>query len=123
MRLNIDNYPVFVRVGYFDHERLHGQEVLISLQMNLPGTAKSFASDALDKTVDYGSVIQEIDRCLRYQEAKLVETLLGRLGEHLLACFPLADNIDLKIEKRVLPGHIGRGGKVSLSHLFQRETL
>ena len=87
MKINIVRYPVFMRLGYFVGERIRGQEVLVSLLVELLKPKEGIGDD-LEKTTDYGRILEVVDRTLANKEMKLVETAVEKTGAMLLECFP-----------------------------------
>lgn len=121
MRINIAHYPVFMRIGYYIGERIRGQDVYVSLVVRL-STVEGGVQDNLENTSNYAKILEMVDWTLRDQEMKLIETAVERLGTALLEAFPQIHDVDVTIEKPILPDDIGRGAKVSVSCGFQRSA-
>ena len=119
MKIHIEKYPVFMKLGYFVGERIRGQEVLVSLEVELK-KEKSF-QDELELTTDYGKILEKVDLILRDKEMKLIETAVEKTGEDLLKHFPQINRLHVHIEKPLLPDGIGRGSRVSVSENFSRD--
>lgn len=120
MNIHIQNYPVFIRLGYFEEERLCGQEALVSLDLNL-GKIPGIVSEDLAKTTDYGKILEKIEEVLAYKEIRLLEAAVEILGEALLRSFSQVKSVRIHIEKCVLPKGVGKGAKISASEFFSRE--
>lgn len=119
MKINIVRYPLFMRLGYFVGERIRGQEVLVSLVVELP-KRKEGIGDNLENTTDYSKILEVLNLTLGDKEMKLVETAVERTGAVLLDRFPQISKVHVTIEKPVLPDGVGRGAQVSVSSEFQR---
>ncbi len=119
LRINIAKYPVFMKIGYYVGERIRGQEVLVSLTVELVKPSFDIC-DNLEKTTNYAEILEKVDATLRDKEMKLIETAVENLGQALLEAFPQIANVNLTIEKPILPDGIGRGARVSVSCDFKR---
>ena len=119
MNLQIQNYPVFVRIGHFPQERLQGQNILISLDIELPPLPESVD---LDATVDYCHIFSLINDLLKDQEIYLLETAVNRLGRGLLSRFSQLKKVCVTIEKPILPEGVNRGARICLSETFQGDS-
>lgn len=120
MNIHIEKYPVFMKLGYYVGERIRGQDVLISLNVELMPLQKNI-NDDLENTTNYAQILEVIDHTLRDQEMKLIETAVEKLGAVLLEIFPQIQTLNLSIEKPILPDGIGRGARVSVSCQFDRK--
>ena len=123
MRIELIDDPVFIKIGCFKEERLHGQEVLVTLNATLASDLTPGLSDELERTVDYGSIIQSIDSVLKDREFHLIETAVTMLGLRLLEVFVGLSDVDLIIEKRILPFGIAKGARVRAHETFSRGNL
>ena len=117
MFIEIDNYPVFVRLGWFESERKTGQEIVVSIKAKL---AKLPEKDSLADTIDYAELLSTIDATLQDQEIYLLETAVRILSEGILASFAGLTEIETVIEKRILPGAIAKGGTIKVRHQLTR---
>jgi dihydroneopterin aldolase len=120
MLITIERYPVFIKLGHFPRERILGQEVFVSLEVELAPHLAAVMQDNLDETVDYAMLLATIDRELARQEIKLVETAVIRVGNALLALSPLIVAVEVRLEKPVLPEGMNKGARVSVAHRFVR---
>lgn len=121
MNIHIEKYPVFMKLGYYVGERIRGQDVLISLDVELMHSHKHIQDD-LENTTNYAQILEVIDHTLRDQEMKLIETAVEKLGTVLLKTFLQIQTLHLAIEKPILPDGIGRGARVSVSCKFERKS-
>ena len=121
MEIHIQQYPVFMRLGYYSMERLMGQEVLVSLDVELGDFYLEHADEDLGHSLDYGKIIAMIEEVLLNREIKLVETAVASLGNALMNKFDSIKLLRVLIEKPILPNGLGKGAKVSVSHTFKRQ--
>ena len=122
MKIHIQQYPVFMRLGYYSMERLMGQEVLVSLDVELGNLYLEHAFDDLAYSIDYGKIIGTIEEVLLNRELKLVETAVASLGNALMNKFDGIQNLQVLIEKPILPDGLAKGAKLSISHSFKRHA-
>lgn len=115
--LEILDFPVYVRVGVFDNERLHGQQVLISTRLHIDDGRIDWNSDEISKTVDYGQIARVIESGLRARSFRLVESIVEEVGLLLCEHFNNCHLIEVTVEKRMLPKGLS-GAKVRLSKSF-----
>jgi len=120
MKINILRYPVFMRLGYYVGERIRGQEVLVSLLVDLLKPEKGIGDD-LENTTNYAHILEVIDLTLADKEMKLVETAVEKTGAALLEHFTQISRVHVTIEKPILPDGIGKSAQISISSEFQRE--
>ncbi|MFK7872231.1 MAG: dihydroneopterin aldolase [Oligoflexales bacterium] len=113
--LEIERYPIFVRIGHYAQERLQGQEVLVSIVAELPTLPEHIE---LEDTVDYSHIFALMDDLLKDQDVYLLETAVNRLGVGLCAAFSMLKHLRVTIEKPVLPDGLNRGARVSISEVF-----
>ncbi|NRA45176.1 MAG: dihydroneopterin aldolase [Oligoflexales bacterium] len=121
MEIHIQQYPVFMRLGYYSMERLMGQEVLVSVDAELGDLYLEHADDDLGNSIDYGKIIGMIEQVLLNREIKLVETAVASLGNAMMHRFESIQCLRVLIEKPILPNGLGKGAKVSVSHSFDRK--
>jgi dihydroneopterin aldolase len=120
MRITIEKYPVYVKIGHFARERLVGQELLVSLAVDLLPQDFASMADELEATLDYSQLFAAIDRELAHHEIKLLESAVLRLGQQLLQSFEVIAAVEVRIEKPVLPHGLNKGARVSIAHSFCR---
>jgi dihydroneopterin aldolase len=66
--------------GVFEHEREQGQRFVIDLTLGLD-TAPAAASDDLQDTVDYGSLVGAVTNAVETDPVDLIETLAQRIAD------------------------------------------
>jgi dihydroneopterin aldolase len=122
-KIEIIDYPVFIKLGCFSSERLHGQEVLISLTAWLKQGNEPGVSDCLDNTLDYGILMSFISEKYSYASINLIETILNDLGECITSKYDEIDRLEVSVEKTILPESIAKGGRVRISGEFSRKKI
>lgn len=66
--------------GVLEHERREGQRFVIDLTLGLD-TRSAAASDDLQETVDYGSLVGQVKAAVESDPVDLIETLAERVAE------------------------------------------
>ena len=82
-RISIRDLKVQAHVGVSEAERSKPQTLSISIEIETDLSGAS-ASDRLEDTIDYGVVAEEAARLARESEARLLETVAGKIAEHVL---------------------------------------
>jgi 7,8-dihydroneopterin aldolase/epimerase/oxygenase len=77
--LTISGIECFGHHGVFDVERRDGQRFVIDLTLGLD-TAPAAASDDLQDTVDYGSLVGAVKAAVERDPVDLIETLAARIA-------------------------------------------
>jgi dihydroneopterin aldolase len=72
------------RHGVFEHERVHGQDFVVDVVLQVD-TRAAAASDDLADTVDYGAVAQRVHEIVAGEPVDLIETLADRIAAACLA--------------------------------------
>ncbi|MDP1712789.1 MAG: dihydroneopterin aldolase [Candidatus Nanopelagicaceae bacterium] len=88
--------------GVFDHERENGQEFLVDISLNLD-LRKAAGSDAVDDTVDYGSVCNLVLSAIVGPPVALIEKLASQIADLLLTNFSLLDSVVVVVHKPQAP--------------------
>ncbi|MEJ7795993.1 MAG: dihydroneopterin aldolase [Nocardioides sp.] len=78
-QLSISGIECFGHHGVFDHERRDGQVFVIDLTLGLD-TRPAAASDDLQDTVDYGSLVAQVKTAVESDPVDLIETLAQRVA-------------------------------------------
>ena len=82
--LTITGVECFAHHGVFDFERRAGQTFVIDLTLGLD-TAPAAASDDLQDTVDYGSLVARVKAAVESDPVDLIETVAQRISDVCLA--------------------------------------
>jgi 7,8-dihydroneopterin aldolase/epimerase/oxygenase len=77
--LTISGIECFGHHGVLDHERRDGQVFVIDLTLGLD-TRSAAASDDLQDTVDYGSLVAQVKTAVESDPVDLIETLARRVA-------------------------------------------
>ncbi len=98
-RARVEGLVVQVRCGATDEERATPQP----LRVNLSYLYEAWEGDDLYRTVDYGTVIEEVAKLLEREEFQLLETGAQMVGKHVLGEFPPIRKVTVTITKLRLP--------------------
>ncbi|WP_310526670.1 dihydroneopterin aldolase [Nocardioides sp.] len=82
--LTITGVECFAHHGVFGFERTDGQTFVIDLTLGLD-TAPAAASDDLQDTVDYGSLVARVKAAVESDPVDLIETVAQRISDVCLA--------------------------------------
>jgi dihydroneopterin aldolase len=77
--ITITGIEVYARHGVFDFERREGQTFVIDLSIGVD-TRPAAASDDLQDTVDYGSLVTAAKAAVERDPVDLIETLAERIS-------------------------------------------
>ena len=121
--IQIENYPVFMKIGCFKEEQLAGQDVLVSMTLDVGSMHQVGKMDEVSHTVNYADVMTTVDHLLVNKSVALIEKAVLILGEGILASFPRVSSTEISITKNRIPGGITKGASVSVSESFSRENL
>ncbi|MFZ2227602.1 MAG: dihydroneopterin aldolase [Candidatus Nanopelagicaceae bacterium] len=100
--IEIKGIRAFGYHGVFDHEREDGQEFLVDISLNLD-LRKAAQSDAVEDTVDYGSVSNLVLGAIVGPPVSLIETLASQIADLLLSNFRLIDSVVVVVHKPHAP--------------------
>lgn len=84
----IKGLKIQTTIGFYEWEKQIKQTLVIDLVMgwDIKPAAKD---DALDKTLDYAAISQEIEAFANQHPVDLLETLAQRLADHLISSYHL----------------------------------
>lgn len=107
--IEIRGLRVPTHLGWPDEERAREQTVSIDLSLHCD-LSKAAVSDDLADTVDYDSLIREVDDLVRSSKSRLVEHLAEEIA-NLISRYRVVDRVTVEIHKieLELPG-IDMGG-------------
>ena len=100
-RILIENLELSSHIGVPDDERASAQRLTVSLVLE-PIRGFSDLGDALENTVDYFRVCEEVKALALAHPRRLIETLAGDIATHLLARFALRA-VEVELRKYILP--------------------
>ena len=122
--IKISDYPVFVRLGCFESERVAGQEVLVSLVLDLGPRGQGLArTDDISSTLDYAAALVAVDCLIANKAINLIESAVAIIGFGLLREFPSIFELDVTITKRRIPSGLAKGAIIAVSEHFLRSEL
>ena len=99
--IHLNNFKVYAYHGVRKQEQVVGNEYIINLKIkvSLENAAKS---DLLKETISYANICQEIHTVMR-SPAQLLEHVAYKIANHLLATFPIIEELQIKLDKRNPP--------------------
>jgi dihydroneopterin aldolase len=74
----------FGRHGWYEHERVDGQEFVVDVALSVD-TRAAAASDDLADAVDYGVLASDVVALVEGEPVRLLETLAQRVADRCLA--------------------------------------
>ncbi len=87
--------------GVFDAERRDGQEFVIDLVVRLP-LGPAAQGDALERTVHYGELAEQVVAAVERDPVDLIETLAERIADVALS-FPATREVVVTVHKPSAP--------------------
>ena len=87
--------------GVFEHERQNGQEFVIDVTVWLD-IAAAASSDDLDRTINYGTLAEEVVASVERDPVDLIETVAERIAAVVLA-YPAAERTRVTLHKPSAP--------------------
>ena len=100
-RIVIDSLELSAFIGVPAAERAAAQRLTVNLVLE-PIRDFSALGDALENTVDYFRVCEEVKALALARPRRLLETLAGDIATHLLARFALRA-VEVELRKYILP--------------------
>lgn len=88
--------------GYYEHERLEGNQFEVDLVFSLDLSAAA-KSDDLDQTLDYQAAEAVVRDIMHGSPVKLIETLTYRIGNRLFETFPAVEKLEVRVRKKDPP--------------------
>ncbi|MGH3357940.1 MAG: dihydroneopterin aldolase [Nocardioidaceae bacterium] len=83
-RISVNGIRAHGRHGVLAHERRDGQQFVVDLVLALDAGPAAEADD-LSRTVDYGSLTQEVHDAITSEPVDLIETLAQRIADLVLS--------------------------------------
>ena len=81
--LRVTGIECFAHHGVFEHERREGQRFVIDLTLGVD-TRAAAATDDLQETVDYGSLVAKVKAAVESDPVDLIETVAQRVVDECL---------------------------------------
>ena len=99
--IEIKRLKVSTHIGVPDEERAEAQALWITVRL-VPSQGFDHLSDAIEHTIDYQAVADQLTALAAEKPRKLIETLATEAADLLLGGYPL-DEAFIRIEKQILP--------------------
>ncbi|MDX1639729.1 MAG: dihydroneopterin aldolase [Balneolaceae bacterium] len=97
-RLLIKGLAYRARHGYYEEERLEGNDFEVDLEFTL-NLEEAARSDELGKTLNYEEAELIVREVMEGPSRNLIETLVFSIGENLFGQFPEVDRLEVKVRK------------------------
>ncbi len=107
--------------GVFAHEKRDGQPFITDVVLHLDADPAA-ATDDLQLTANYGAVAETIVSMVTGEAFDLIETLSVRMGEKILAEFPILNAVEVTVHKPKAPIQVPFGD-VSITIFRSRENV
>jgi dihydroneopterin aldolase len=78
--LSVKGIECFAHHGVFDFERREGQTFVVDLVLGLD-TRRAAASDDLEETVNYGTLVMDVKAAVERDPVDLIETVVQRIAD------------------------------------------
>ncbi|MDG6773756.1 dihydroneopterin aldolase [Thiomicrorhabdus sp. ZW0627] len=85
-------------IGIYEWERQNRQPLIFDIEMQLP-IGKAAKSDAIEDTVDYKQVSDEVLELVEESRYELLESLVEAICEHIFSHHSAVRKIRLKVSK------------------------
>jgi FolB domain-containing protein len=108
-KITIVDLEVFYCVGVPDEERAKPQRLLVTVEMSLDFTS-AIASDRVERTINYQTVVDELSQFGEGRSWKLIEKLASNIADLVLAKYT-PDAVMVEVKKFSIP----QAGFVSVS--------
>ncbi|ABG50124.1 MAG: dihydroneopterin aldolase [Trichodesmium sp. St16_bin4-tuft] len=109
--ISITGIRCYGYIGFFPEEKVLGQWFEVDLTLGLDLTAAS-KSDALEDTVDYGSIVNTVQKLVKQSKSALLEKVANTIATDILQQ-RLVQNVKVRLTKLAAPIP-DFGGKVTI---------
>jgi dihydroneopterin aldolase len=89
-------------MGVSDAERATPQELVVAVDLELPGTLYP-AADELARAADYAEIVRMTDDAAREQPYRLLESFAHRVARRLGERWPAAERVRVAVTKAAVP--------------------
>lgn len=100
--IKIENLEIFANHGVYPEETALGQKFLVSMEL-YTDTRKAGKTDALEASIDYGSVCRKVTEFMKENTYKLIEACAESIAEMLLAEYGLLSGVTVEVKKPWAP--------------------
>jgi len=97
-RLAVNGIRLDGRHGVFAEEKRDGNRFEIDVEIEADLT-KALATDQLEDTIDYGSIVRSVEEINRMRRFNLIESFAGAISDDLLARFPSIEEVVVRVKK------------------------
>jgi dihydroneopterin aldolase len=101
-KIEIAGLVLFARHGVNEAEKQLGQRFILDIEIDVD-LAPAAKSDSIGDTVDYGEVVAVAEAAVRYKHFYLIEASAAHVAESLIAHFPRANAVKVKVRKPSAP--------------------
>lgn len=100
--LRVRGIRVQSHMGVTDAERAHPQELVVAVELDLPGSSYPLV-DELSRAADYAEVVRIADEAARERPDRLLETYALRVARRVEERFPVAERVRVAVTKAAVP--------------------
>ncbi len=116
MRIEIENYPIPLKLGVFPEEHVSEQDILLSLQIGVK--LDRYKEGDLGTTLDYAAILDFCDKLIKGKSFRLIEDLVMLLGTAIKRNFVLVEQLTVAVEKTRFPGNVNKTARIKAVHSF-----
>ncbi len=120
MNIQIEDYPISLKIGHFQAERQFVRTVFVSLSLVFEAPKEEYLEN-LTSTIDYGEVIELLERKFSGKTIRLIETLLYLVAKELMLTFSLLEEVVIRIEKTHMRPSLVKGARITVQECFKRK--
>jgi dihydroneopterin aldolase len=120
MKIKIEDYPISLKIGHFQAEREFVRTVFVSLSLVFEAPKEEHLEN-LTSTIDYGEVLEFLERKFSGKTIRLIETLLYLVAKELMFKFSLLEEVVIHIEKTHMRPSLVKGARVTVQESFKRK--
>ena len=103
VRLIVEGIELEGHHGAYEEEKVNANRFRVDVEMTAD-LSSAVASDRLEDTVDYASVVQCVVEINRQRRFNLIESFAGAISDELLSRFPRIDELLVRLRKLSPPG-------------------
>ena len=100
--IELDGMEFYGYHGCNAEERERGQRFLVDLLLRIP-LGKAGGSDALEDTVNYAAVFEEVRAVVEGEPRNLLESVAERIANSVLDAHPLVESLRVTVHKPDAP--------------------
>lgn len=102
-KITIDSLIIHARHGVLAQERRVGNDFVVDIELDVPGSTKAEESDALSDTVNYAEIVEIVRREMS-EPSKLLENVAGRIRCAICVRYPgIVCGVKITIKKPAPP--------------------